>query len=101
MNKWSMWKKFTEDNLEENPKEPGIYKIRICGESIYRFLGEDKNGEFWGRWLKKWKNWRSTLVLVDRSSPQHILQIINDAHIPQIIRNMPTATAEKIRLYKL
>ena len=69
MNKWSMWKKFTEDNLEENPKEPGIYKIRICGESIYRFLGEDKNGEFWGRWLKKWKNWRSTLVLVDRSSP--------------------------------
>ncbi len=44
MNKWSKWKKFSEDNLKENPKEPGIYKIRIQGIKISRFLGEDKNG---------------------------------------------------------
>ena len=44
MNRWSKWKKFTEDNLKGNPKEPGIYRIRIQGIKISRFLGEDKNG---------------------------------------------------------
>ncbi len=44
MNKWTKWQKFEVENLKGNPKEPGIYRIRIRGIKICRFLGEDKNG---------------------------------------------------------